>query len=65
MTAANREVRIFYRGSIEVPVVQMGEVGKWSMVRHANYPHAMPFVISTLDWNRLKARAALAQKTQP
>lgn len=35
------------------PIVRLGEVGKWSVVRHAMFPQACPFVLSTKEWNKL------------
>ncbi len=57
-----REVRILLRPASfdgkewahrEQPIVKLGEVGKWSMVRNAEHPQAAPFVISNKDWDRL------------
>jgi hypothetical protein len=36
------------------PIVKMGDVGKWAMVRRADYPQACPFVISLKEWNKLE-----------
>lgn len=57
-----REVRIrqvpdgFHNGKLAMrpqPLVRLGEVGKWSMVRHAEFPQAAPFVLSTKEWEKL------------
>ena len=46
------------------PVVRLGDVGKWSMVRHADHPCALPFVISRKDWDKLPAKAIEAQRAE-
>lgn len=52
-----REVRIqpnSYTGGGETrPLVKLGDVGAWSMVRRADMPTAAPFVISRKDWDKL------------
>jgi hypothetical protein len=35
------------------PLVRMGDVGLWSMVRRADVKGAAPFVISRKDWEKL------------
>lgn len=52
LTKAQREVRILKRVGLVIPVVRLGIVGNWSMVRNANYRDAMPFVVSNKDWDR-------------
>lgn len=49
---------------VEQPVVLLGDVGKWSMVRRADSPQAMPFVISRKERDRLALRPHL-QSRQP
>lgn len=57
-----REVRVqqipkrFAAGTWETegrPLVRMGDVGVWTMVRRADFRNAMPFVISRKDWDKL------------
>lgn len=54
-----RQVPDSYRNGkwscVSQPVVRLGDVGKWTMVRHADYPSALPFVISRKDWDKLPA----------
>ena len=38
------------------PIVKIGDVGVWSMVRRADFPGAMPFVISRKKWDNLPAK---------
>ena len=38
------------------PLVRLGDVGKWSMVRRADFPQACPFVISRKDWDKLEVQ---------
>lgn len=54
----SREIRMqpfesVYRGENDRPLVRLGDVGVWSMVRRADMPSAMPFVISRREWDRL------------
>jgi hypothetical protein len=35
------------------PIVRLGDVGNWSVVRRADMAQAMPFVISRKDWMKL------------
>jgi hypothetical protein len=35
------------------PLVRLGDVGRWSMVRRADIPGAAPFVISRKEWDKL------------
>lgn len=41
------------------PLIRLGEVGRWSMVRHADYPSGCPFVISTKEWDKLARASSL------
>jgi hypothetical protein len=36
------------------PLIRLGDVGRWSMVRRADFPKAAPFVISRKDWDKLE-----------
>lgn len=35
------------------PLIRMGDIGVWSMVRRADVVGAAPFVISRKDWDKL------------
>lgn len=39
------------------PIVRLGTVGAWSMVRRTERPHAVPFVISNKEWDKLEVQA--------
>lgn len=41
---------------VEQPVVLLGDVGKWSVVRRADSPQAMPFIVSRKEWDRLPVK---------
>jgi len=38
------------------PIVRLGSVGVWSMVRHADHPSALPFVVSNRDWAKFEVQ---------
>jgi hypothetical protein len=38
------------------PLVHLGDVGKWAMVRVAAYSSACPFVLSRKEWDKLPAQ---------
>lgn len=38
-------------------VVWLGDVGRWSVVRAADYRNAAPFVMSRKDWDALPVEA--------
>lgn len=40
---------------VDIPIVKLGDVGKWSVVRRADLPQAMPFVVSRKDWDKYPA----------
>ena len=35
-------------------IVRLGDVGRWALVRNADYPQAVPFAISLKDWDKLE-----------
>ena len=35
------------------PIVRLGDVGRWSMVRRADSRNAAPFVITRKEWDAL------------
>lgn len=55
----NREIRL-QPHSLEPsglrPLVRLGDVGNWSVVRRADFPSAAPFVISRKEWDKLPIR---------
>lgn len=56
-----REIRILPRisGSKDdsIPIVRLGDVGVWSMVRRADFATAAPFVISRKTWDKCALKA--------
>jgi hypothetical protein len=46
------------------PIVRLGDVGAWSMVRHADYTSAAPFVISRRTWDRCPALHGAAENAK-
>lgn len=67
-----REVRIrllpdcFVGGKwthLEQPLVRLGDVGVWSMVRRADFPTACPFVISRKQWDKLALASGMEAGT--
>jgi hypothetical protein len=45
----------------EQPIVRLGDVGRWSMVRRADFRSSAPFVISRKEWDTLP----LAEELRP
>lgn len=62
-----REIRIMPRGDESTPIVRLGDVGAWSVVRHADFPSAAPFVVTRKNWNGFALKddeAVLAMATK-
>ena len=39
-------------------ILRLGDVGRWSMVRVADAPHAVPFVMTRKEWDKLPLGAS-------